>query len=150
MARPSDHLDEEKHRQITWLQWMGAPVWAQVEKLEQLGRKEAWIRHHGVTLVQTYKCCEHVLQRLRCPPKTRYRRCEERDHMATDHAQCWQRPDGTRFLLAHVYDFPERAIANAWHWAEPRGLVVVSDPADGWYGYGTVPLRYELADGGAR
>ncbi len=60
-----------------------------------------------------------------------------------DHGRIWETADNQRFLLAHNYEGTSD-VASATAYAEGFGLVVTQDPEDGWYGYGTTPLRLSL------
>lgn len=112
---------------------------------EQTAARAEWKHAHGYRPVERRSYCEHVLRKVPCPSTTRYRACQERIYAIHDHGFIWQRRDGSRFLLAHVYTDPAKSLREAQEWAAARGLVVTSDPADGWYGFDTTPLRYDLA-----
>jgi hypothetical protein len=112
---------------------------------QQRQRRSEWAEARKLRLVPRSRVCAHVLRKKACPSNTRYYECTGIDSKATDHWIVWQRPDGTRFGLAHVYATADEALRNGRAWASSRGLVAISDPEDSWYGYGTVPIRYELA-----
>lgn len=104
--------------------------------------EKSWRERHGLREVDRGRVCQHILRKTPCPSNTRYSDCGRGDYEATDHWRVWQRPDGSRFGLAHSYS--GRAVEAGTAWGTARGLVVISDPDDAWYGLGTVPLRYEI------
>ncbi|MFI7077550.1 hypothetical protein [Verrucosispora sp. NA02020] len=60
-----------------------------------------------------------------------------------DHTQIWVQHDGrTAFLLTHPYaeDIPDKLRV----YAEMHGLSIRSNPFDGWYGHGTLPIRLTI------
>lgn len=103
-------------------------------------RAAIWAGDRGYRLSGTHWRCAHGLLRLgrRFPCGCGgYRRL-------LDHANIWVRGGTPAVLLAHSYldlaEVTEQANAYA---TEHRLVVVVGDPADGWYGAGTVPVRFE-------
>jgi hypothetical protein len=109
--------------------------------IAQRQRRAEWIEKNGLKLVERGRCCGHILRKRTCPASTRYGQCYQADSTFCDHWQVWQRPNGTRFGLAHTYARLEDALPRAREWASHR-LTVVSDPEDAWYGFGTDPIRY--------
>ena len=103
-----------------------------------------WIKRNKLKLIARVRICGHILRKRACPSTTWYVSCVQCNYCATDHWRVWERPDGSRFALAHVYVSQEDAEENSKSFAALHGLTVISDPADGWYGYGTIPLRYEV------
>ena len=106
-------------------------------------RATAWCAANGFRLREDKagRFCRHVLvPHGRCPADGR---CGVSVYEAFDHGNVWERPDGTRFLLAHVYTTRDLALVEAAPHARARGLRVCVDESMGWYGAGTVPLRYD-------
>ncbi len=108
-------------------------------------RATRWARANNFQLVERTRCCRHVLLRRPCPSSTRYGECSHFPWPGFDHARVWQRPDGTRFLLAHEYADRATILDAARPLAHARGFVVEIDDSMDWYGHGTVPLRYDVA-----
>lgn len=107
-------------------------------------KHDQWVKKHGLVLVPQIRFCAHVLMKRACPSSTRYLECSLGNHTAFDHGRVWQRQDGTRFLLAHVYAKRQTVLDNVRPIATARGLTVAIDDSMDWYGCGTVPLRFEL------
>lgn len=106
-------------------------------------RATRWAQDHGFQLLSRRAFCQHALLKRPCPKPVD---CwHSWTYEATDHGRVWQRPDGTRFLLAHVYGTPDVVVPIATHFAETRGLRLTVDPTMDWYGATTIPLRYDLA-----
>lgn len=120
-----------------------------------------WAKKNGYRLLSRIKYCQHILNpRKRCPSSRRKpypRECDlsraSNDGLNVfDHARVWQRTNGSRFILSHVYPHGRlsvketaRALEEAQQLARTRGLLVTVDPSMDWYGPGgTIPFRFEL------
>lgn len=94
--------------------------------------------------------CAHTVRRTPggCPRRQSRRFCGLNPAVPyLDHVRLWRRQDGSRFLLAHAYDTSSEMFEAANAFADEWGLKVTVDPADSWYGFGTIPLRFDVQAG---
>lgn len=108
----------------------------------QTDRRAAWIAAEGVRLSSSsYHCAHGLLGKRPSWPCS----CVDHDRLL-DHARLWVRDGRPAVLLAHTYLGAADAARQAQAYAEAHGLVVtVGRREDAWYGFGTVPVRFELA-----
>lgn len=118
-------------------------------------RALSWAQQNRFRLTAKVAFCSHALLRKPCPPGPRGNRCCPLP-AAFDHAHVWQRPDGSTFILSHIYSTDyQQTLQLVSPIARARGLHAQLDLAADWYDPShAAPLRYEpttfwhrLADG---
>lgn len=127
-----------RHHELVKL-WIGATTYDLQRWAETRGVKESHRR---------WSDCLHGLVGRGAPSRSMNCGCPRGDSELLDHARLWNRGGRPAFLLAHVYGDVSpwsEGWVRAQEYADAFGVrVVVGDPADDWYGFGTTPLRYEL------
>lgn len=100
------------------------------------------IRGHYM-LVRGVAPCAHGLLGLRnCPAK-----CTRIEDF--DHTEVWVNLEEWRpkaFVLSAPYPHTNTPSATLRSYAEHHGLRIDHFPTDGWYGYGTIPIRLTLQE----
>lgn len=102
---------------------------------------DAWAQANGLRRdprLRKHRCAHGLLRRR--PP---WPCCQDHAQLL-DHARLWVAAGGPAVLLAHTYLRQATAVRAAERYAAEHGLVAtVGDPRDAWYGFGTVPVRFE-------
>lgn len=101
-----------------------------------------WARANGLRpdpRLRKYRCAHGLLRKR--PP---WPCCREHQELL-DHARLWLDDHGPAVLLAHTYLRQATAVRLAARYADEHGLTaLVGDPADAWYGFGAVSVRFEV------
>lgn len=101
-----------------------------------------WAAHEAVVPLDIVPCAHGVYALDICPA---FAECE--GTRLLDHATWWWHPGDPPFLLAHTYLDALVIAAGEYRLRLPHGLVAfVDQPGDGWYGNGTLSVRFEMGD----